>query len=267
MTQVVAFGPGGDPADGRVPLAGAVVSVGDARQGVRTTTDAQGRYVFTDLTLGCGTCELTVTLPGSATAILQTSVALGGNPSVTVSDLVVGSARDQLYVTGRILPPAVEPGDPQPPAPLTVGVRVYRGNPDNPRNLIVDSATVFPGPGGFGAYQLLLGRAGALLPGQYRVFLFENGDNVAQVGIQIPHPSGTFAPVVVTAADLVGLNPPPSAGRALRGTVTQVVAFGPGWRPGRRPGAPRRGGRQRRGRPPGRPGPRPTPRAATSSPT
>ena len=163
--------------------------------------------------------------------ILQTSVALGGNPSVTVSDLVVGSARDQLYVTGRILPPAVEPGDPQPPAPLTVGVRVYRGNPDNPRNLIVDSATVFPGPGGFGAYQLLLGRAGALLPGQYRVFLYENGDQVASAGIQIPHPSGTFAPVVVTAADLVGLNPPPSAGRALRGTVTQVVAFGPGGDP------------------------------------
>ena len=49
VTRIVAFGPGGDPAGGRVPLAGAVVTVGSARQGgIQTTTDAQGRYVFTE---------------------------------------------------------------------------------------------------------------------------------------------------------------------------------------------------------------------------
>ena len=116
-------------------------------------------------------------------------MTLGANPSLTVRDLVVGSARDQLYVTGVILPPAVQPGDPQPPAPLTVGVRVYRGSPTTPTTSWPTRPRSSPGPGGFGAYQLLLGRAGALLPGQYRVFLFENGDNVAQVGIQIPPPA------------------------------------------------------------------------------
>ncbi len=238
VTRIVAFGPGGDPAGGRVPLAGAVVTVGSARQGgIQTTTDAQGRYVFTNLS--CGSCDIEVAAPGSTTAILQTSVTIGANPGLTVRDLVVGTGRDQLYVTGVLRPPATNPGDPQPPAPLTVGVRVYAGSLNNPNNIVADSARVFPGPGGFGAYQLLVGQIGRVPPQigpgtQLQVVLVENGVNVTSttpVTFRVPPVSAGFAPQVVTAADLVGPNPPPSAGRALRGTVTRIVAFGPGGDP------------------------------------
>ena len=226
VTQLVAFGPGGDPADGQVPYAGARVQVGTGRQAIETLTDALGGYAFTDLP--CSPCQVAVTVPGSTVPLAQASVALGPVPSLTVHDFVTGTGRDPLYVTGLILPPTVHPGDPQPAAPVTVGIRVYKGS----SNLLLDSATVSPGPGGFGAYQLLVGRAGGAplqIGSQLRIVLVENGDEVAQTTVVVPQLTGS--PLVVTAADLVGQDPPPSAGRALRGTVTQLVAFGPGGDP------------------------------------
>jgi len=135
-------------------------------------------------------------------------VTLGPNPSLTVRDFVTGSGRDPLYVTGLVLPPAVQPGDPPAPAPLTVAVKVFRGGPNS--TPVADSAAVFPGPGGFGAYQLFIGRVGpgqAIRPGdQLRVVLYENGgetaDRVAEVTIRVPALTGEA--LVVTAADLVG---------------------------------------------------------------
>ena len=65
----------------------------------------------------------------------------------------------------------------------------------------------FGGPGGFGAYQLFLGRAGNAplqVGAQLRVVLVENGDETAETTVVVPPRSGTFAPLVVTAADLVG---------------------------------------------------------------
>ena len=226
VTQLVAFGPGGDPADGRVPYAGARVQVGTGRQAIETMTDALGGYAFTDLP--CNTCQVVVTAPGSTVPLAQASVVFGPGPSLIVRDFVTGSGRDPLYVTGLILPPTVHPGDPQPPAPLTVGIRVYKGS----SNLLLDSTTALPGPGGFGAYQLFIGRAGGAplqIGSQLRIVLVENGDEVGQTTIVVPPLTGS--PLVVTAADLVGQDPPPSAGRALRGTVTQLVAFGPGGDP------------------------------------
>jgi PKD repeat protein len=202
VSQVLEFGPG-MPATASEPLAGARVRVSlGGSQSVQTVTDASGAYAFTNLTCPSNTCTVAVSAPGSTTILLQTSVALGPDPSTTVRDFLIGTGRDQLYVTGQVLPPLVDPGDPQPPEPLTVGIRVYRGN-----NLLVDSATTFGGPGGRGAYQLLVGRAGTLqlrVGDQLRVVLVENGVEGAQTTIEVPPLSGTFAPLVVTAADLVG---------------------------------------------------------------
>ena len=230
VTQLVPFAPGGDPATGRVPFVGAEITIGTGRQAPHTVADASGAYVFTNLTCPNNTCVVAVTAPGATRILLQVNVALGPDPSTTVRDFTVGDPRDLLFVAGQVVPPFTYPDEPPPVEPATVAIRVYRGN----SNLLVDSAVTFGGPGSRGAYQLLIGRAGQqpLQVGtQLRIVLVENGVEGAQTTVQVPPLSGTFAPLVMTAADLVGQNPPPSAHRVLRGTVTQLVPFAPGGDP------------------------------------
>ena len=198
VTQLVPFAPGGDPAGGRVPFAGAVVTVGSARQGIQTTVDAQGRYIFTNLT--CSPCQVAVAT-AAGQQLAQASVTLQQpDPSTTVRDFTVGNPPDQLFVTGRVVPPFVFPGDPPPADPATLAIRVTGPG------FTIDSASL-GGPGGFGAYQLSLGRLGGkggLSPGnQVRVTLFENGIEVGHVFVVVPPASGG-ATLLMTAADLAG---------------------------------------------------------------
>ena len=111
--------------------------------------------------------------------------------------------------------------------PATIAIRVFQGN-----QLLADSAVVFPGPGGFGTYRIPVhGPRDTRLPpnSQVRIALFENGVEVASTTATVPPNTGSVVSIV--AADLVGQDPPPPAGRVLRGTISQLLTYGPGSAP------------------------------------
>ncbi len=225
VTRLVPFGPGGGPAGGQ-PLAGATVRVTTGSSFVEVATDAQGGYVFPNLVCPSNRCPVLVTEPGSSTVLASQTVNLGPDPSTTTLDLGVGTALDQLVLSGRVLAPASPPAV----AP-TIAIRVYRGSTNV---WVADSAELFGGPGGYGPYQFALGRVGGGSPtfavgAQLRVVLLENGVAVASTFVTIPARTGAAVPVA--AADLTAIAPPPSAHRVLRGTVTRLVPFGPGGGP------------------------------------
>ncbi len=225
VTRLVPFGPGGGPAGGGVPLAGATVRVTTGPSFVEVATDAQGGYVFPNLVCPSNRCPVRVTEPGSTTVLATQTVDLGPDPSTTTLDLKVGTALDQLVLSGRVLAPASPPAV----AP-TIAIRVYRGTTTV---WVADSAELFGGPGGYGAYQFALARVGSdqrwAVGVQLRVVLLENGVPVASTFVTIPPRTGAAVPV--QAADLTAIAPPPSAHRVLRGTVTRLVPFGPGGGP------------------------------------
>jgi hypothetical protein len=207
VSQLVPFGPGGDPAAGRVPYAGAVVVVGSGSQARRSMADGQGAYAFTNLSCPGNTCQVTVQSPTGTTLINATGVALGPSQSTTVRDFTAGPAnlRDLLFLAGRAVPPLTFPGDPPPPDPATVVIRVFRGTTSS-SNLLVDSSVVFGGPGALGAWQLQIGRVGgtSLRVGDNLVVQFlENGVAVDQRTVQVP-PLAGGATLLVTVPDLTG---------------------------------------------------------------
>ena len=247
VTQLVPFAPGGDPAGGRVPFAGAVVTVGSARQGIQTTVDAQGRYIFTNLT--CSPCQVAVAT-AAGQQLAQASVTLERDPSTTVRDFTVGNPPDQLFVTGRVVPPFVFPGDPPPADPATLAIRVT-GPGFNDERLGV--------PGRTGRLRRLpalpraarrQGRALARQPGpghpvrerdrgRPRVRRGAAGQRRRDAPDDRGGPGGTGSGA---------FRPPRPAGH---GDPARAVRAGR--RPGRRPGAVRRGGGHGRQRPPGDP--------------
>jgi uncharacterized repeat protein (TIGR01451 family) len=192
ITRLVAFGPGGAPANTSEPLAGAKVDLG--REGGSTTTDAQGAYAFPNVTCPSNRCTAVVTGPGSSTVLASRTVTLGPDPSTTTLDIVTGSLQDQLFLSGEVLAPASPPA--QTP---TIAVRVYSGTV-----LISDSAMTFGGPGGFGPYRLALGKVGGgkyMVGAALRVVLVENGVEVGSTTVAVPALTGSV--VLATAADLV----------------------------------------------------------------
>ncbi len=221
ITRLLPLAPGG-PGPSSVPLVGARVRIATGSQAFRETlTDAQGGYVFTNLpTCPAAGCQVRVLEPGATIELVDTRVTLGNSQSLTTLDLRTGTLRDQLFVAGRVLPPP----NPQANPPMTIAVRVYRGS-----TLLFDSAVELGGSGGFGDYQLGLGRVGLrdFDPGDsLRVALVENGSEVRSVNVTVPALTGSV--VRVTAADLQAVNQPPSAGRVLRGTITRLLPLAPG---------------------------------------
>ena len=193
ISQLVAWGPGAEPAAPSLPLAGAVVSIQNVSP--TATTDSHGTYGFVNLPSSC--CFLTVRLGGTIVA-MPPRVQLGTDPSTTLFDIATGSQVDQLFLSGRVVPPAGQTT--QPPA---IAVRVYRGNGSG--TLVADSATLYGGSGGWGSYRLVLGRVGSNpypVGATLRVVLVENGVEVRSTTVTIPAQTGSA--VQVTAADLVG---------------------------------------------------------------
>ena len=219
ITRLLPFAPGAGSGTTSAPLAGARVRVDLGREIVETITDAQGAFVFTRLASpSCsGGCLVRVLEPGAGTVLVQTRVTLGASQSTTTLDLRTGTRLDQLVVSGRVLAPSTPPA--QPP---TIAIRVYGDS-----GLSFDSAVELGGPGGFGDYQLLLGQAGGgKYSGIVRVVLVENGSEIGSVKVTVPALTGSV--VLASAADLQAVDPPPLAGRVLRGTITRLLPVAPG---------------------------------------
>jgi uncharacterized repeat protein (TIGR01451 family) len=195
IRQLVAWGPGGEPAVKSVPLAGATVSIPSL--GLTATTDASGTYSFVHLPQSCG-CFLVVRSNGTIVAT-PPRVQLGGDPSTTLFDITAGSQADQVFLSGRVVPP-----DGAPTQAPTIAIRVFAPN-GRSETFLADSTTLFGGSGGWGTYRLALGRWGSsnYQPGAtLRVVLFENGVQVRSTTVTIPAIPDSV--VQVTAADLVG---------------------------------------------------------------
>ena len=157
-----------------------------------TTADAQGRYVFTNVSCP-NPCPVFVNSADNR-PLASTTVTLGGAQSTTTLDVATAGVVNQALVSGQVVAP---PGGAD---PATIAIRVFQGD-----QLLADTAVVFPGPGGFGTYRIPVnGPRDTRLPpnSQVRIALFENGVEVASTTATVPPNTGSVVSIV--AADLVG---------------------------------------------------------------
>jgi PKD repeat protein len=248
VRELLGYGPGVGSGSNSVGKAGlsvqlqckATVSQGSGRStsawsnvGSPVTTSSGGAYSITVSTAAPSTsqpdpCPLglgRLTVSSGATVLGTEAITVGPFPSVTVHDLKVGSLPQQLFVEGV--------------ASATGGsgktrLKVFTSLTRNPQSLVFDSnasgITTFTG-----AYRIPLGSITAhptqqadLQPGQVLIvdlYVGQNNTVDDSAFVTVPADPGEAFTAIVSGVDLTELSSP---ARELKGTVHELVGFGPG---------------------------------------
>jgi PKD repeat protein len=209
VRQLLPFAPGGASGSSSSPASGYLVtldcgfnSVGNSAGG-SAATDSSGAYTISLSPTECpsGTGTIGVFVPGPGHKYLgSTKITFGPDPSVTVHDIDIGSAKQALFLQGTVLSRLV------PPSPVNARIKVFRPNPTHGSGLLYDSGAAL-GAGSFGAYRLELGTLAVSSTGVFKyragdvldVYLYLGTNALPAAAQTIQIPADVDAPTTVVA--------------------------------------------------------------------